>query len=146
MARPMGGITKNLPLGAAVTANITRGLPAGARLTCADNTGAKELEIISVKGYGWVRRRYPKAGVGDLIIATVKKGRPDIRKQVILAVVVRQSMPYTRFNGVKIRFEDNAAIVVGDDGMPKGTEIKGAVAKEAIERWKKIGALVSVVI
>ncbi|ODS37059.1 MAG: 50S ribosomal protein L14 [Candidatus Altiarchaeales archaeon WOR_SM1_86-2] len=142
----MGGITKNLPLGAAVTANITRGLPAGARLTCADNTGAKELEIISVKGYGGVRRRYPKAGVGDLIIATVKKGRPDIRKQVILAVVVRQSMPYTRFNGVKIRFEDNAAIVVGDDGMPKGTEIKGAVAKEAIERWKKIGALVSVVI
>jgi len=135
-----------LPLGAAVTANITRGLPAGARLTCADNTGAKELEIISVKGYGGVRRRYPKAGVGDLIIATVKKGRPDIRKQVILAVVVRQSMPYTRFNGVKIRFEDNAAIVVGDDGMPKGTEIKGAVAKEAIERWKKIGALVSVVI
>ena len=135
-----------MPLGAAVTANITRGLPAGARLTCADNTGAKELEIISVKGYGGVRRRYPKAGVGDLIIATVKKGRPDIRKQVILAVVVRQSMPYTRFNGVKIRFEDNAAIVVGDDGMPKGTEIKGAVAKEAIERWKKIGALVSVVI
>ena len=146
MARPMGGITKNLPLGEAIPAKVTRGLPTGAKLICADNTGAKELQIIAVKGYGGVRRRYPKAGVGDLVVTSVKKGRPDIRKQVVLAVIVRQSMPYTRFNGTKIRFEDNAAVVVGDDGMPKGTEIKGAVAKEAIERWKKIGSLASVVI
>ncbi|MBN2014559.1 MAG: 50S ribosomal protein L14 [Candidatus Altiarchaeota archaeon] len=136
---------KNLPLGKAVPAKTNRPLPVGARLNCADNTGAKELEIIAVRSYKGVRTRLPAAGVGDLIIASVKKGRADMRNQVVLAVIVRQRKPFTRFSGAKIRFEDNAAVIVGDDGMPKGTEIKTVIAREAAERWNKIGSIASVV-
>ncbi len=145
MAKVLGA-QKNLPIGKAVTAKISKPLPVGARLVCADNTGAKELEIISVKGYRGVLNRFPSAGIGDLIVTSVKKGRPDMMNQVILAVVVRQKKEYTRYNGSKIRFEDNAAVVVGEDGLPKGTEIKGAVAREATDRWNKIGTIASIVI
>ncbi len=145
MAKVLGA-QKNLPIGKAVTAKISKPLPVGARLVCADNTGAKELEIISVKGYKGVLNRFPSAGIGDLIVTSVKKGRPDMMKQVILAVIVRQKKAYTRYNGAKIRFEDNAAVVVGEDGLPKGTEIKGPVAREATDRWNKIGAIASIVI
>ncbi|MBD3388283.1 MAG: 50S ribosomal protein L14 [Candidatus Altiarchaeales archaeon] len=137
---------KNLPLGKAVSASVTRALPAGARLHCADNTGAKEIEIITVRGYKGVRSRMPKGGVGDMVVATVKKGRPDIRKQVVHAVIVRQKQPYKRVNGSRICFEDNAAIIVSEEGMPKGTEIKGPVAREAAERWGKIGSIASIVV
>jgi large subunit ribosomal protein L14 len=145
MAKPLG-VAKNLPLGRAVSARLTKALPVGARLNCADNTGAKELEIIAVRGYKGVRTRLPKAGIGDLIIASVKKGRVDMRKQVVMAVIVRQKKAYTRFNGSKIKFEDNAAVIVGDDGIPKGTEIKTSIAREAAERWNKIGSIASIVI
>lgn len=145
MAKPLG-VMKNLPLGKAVPARITRALPVGARLNCADNTGAKEIEIVAVKSYKGVLRRYPKAGVADLVVASVKKGRVDMRKQVVLAVIVRQKKAYTRCNGAKIRFEDNAAVIVGDDGLPKGTEIKTAIAREAAERWNKLGSIASIVV
>lgn len=145
MAKVLGA-KKNLPIGKAVTAKISKPLPVGARLVCADNSGAKELEIISVRGYKGVLNRFPSAGVGDLIVTSVKKGRPDLRNQIMLAVIVRQKKAYTRYNGAKIKFEDNAAVVVGDDGLPKGTEIKGAVAREATDRWNKIGAITSIVI
>lgn len=140
------GMQKNLPLGKAVTAKISKSLPLGARLICADNTGAKELEIIAVKGYKGVLNRFPSAGVGDLIVTSVKKGRPDLRKQIMLAVIVRQKKAYRRYNGARIKFEDNAAVVIGEDGLPKGTEIKGAVAREATDRWNKIGSIASIVI
>ena len=146
MAKPLGGLPKNLPLGKAVSANVTKAFTTNARLLCADNTGAKEIAIIAVKGYKGVRNRMPKAGVGDMVVASVKKGRPDIKKQVVHAVIVRQKMPYRRANGSRISFEDNAAIIVGEDGMPKGTEIKGPVAKEAAERWIKISSLASIVV
>ena len=68
MAKPMGGFAKNLPLGKAMTVTIPRSLPAGARLVCADNSGAKEIEILSVKGSHGVRRRYPAAGIGDMVV------------------------------------------------------------------------------
>lgn len=146
MAKPLGGISKNLPLGKAVTASIPKSLQVGSRLVCTDNSGAKEIEIIAVKGYRGVRRRFPKAGVADLVIASVKKGRPELRNQVVKAIIVRQKKSYRRYNGTRIRFEDNAAILVADDGLPRGTEIKGAVAREATERWNKIGSISSIVI
>jgi len=146
MAKPMGGFGKNLPIGKSISSNAGRPLPVGARLVCADNSGAKEIEIISVKGYGGVKRRIPSAGIGDLVIASVKKGRPDIKKQIVKAVIVRQKKEYKRYNGISIAFSDNAAVVVGDDGTPKGSEVKGAVAKEATERWSKIGTLASIVV
>jgi large subunit ribosomal protein L14 len=146
MAKPMGGIPKNLPLGKAVTARVSRGITTNGRLVCADNTGAKELMIIAVKGYKGIRNRMPHAGVADMVIASVKKGRPDIRKQVVHAVIIRQRMPYRRLSGTRISFADNAAIIVSEEGMPKGTEIKGPVAKEATERWGKVASLATIVV
>ncbi len=129
-----------------IRAKIPRCLPTGARLICTDNTGAKELEIIAVKGYKGVRRRYPAAGVGDIVVVTVKKGTPDIRKQVHYAVIVRQRKEYRRPDGTRVKFEDNAAVITDDKGNPKGSEIRGAVAREAAERFSKIGTLAAAII
>ncbi len=145
MAKPLGAM-KNLPLGKAMTAKVSRSLPVGASIVCADNTGAKELEIISVRGYRGVRRRLPAAGIGDLVVVSVKKGKPEVRNQIMLGVIVRQKKPYTRYDGSKIGFEDNAAVIVSDEGLPKGTEIKGAIAREVADKWNKIGSIASIVV
>ncbi len=98
----------------ALKAKITRALPTGARLDVIDNSGAKIIEIIAVIGYKGVRGRQPKAGVGDLIVASVKKGSVEMRKQKIHAIVVRQKKEFRRSDGTRIKFEDNAAVVLGD--------------------------------
>jgi large subunit ribosomal protein L23e len=74
-------------------------------MNCADNTGAKNLYVISAKGIGGRLNRLPSCGVGDLIMATVKKGKPELRKKVTPAVVVRQRRTWRRKNGVFIYFE-----------------------------------------
>lgn len=125
---------------------VPRCLPTGARLVCADNTGARELEIIAVKGYKGVRRRYPAAGVGDIVIVSVKKGSPDIRKQVHYAVIVRQRKEYRRPDGTRVKFEDNAAVITDPNGNPKGSEIRGPVAREAAERFSKIGSIATIIV
>ena len=130
----------------AIKAVVPRCLPTGARLVCADNTGARELEIIAVKGYKGVRRRYPAAGVGDIVVVTVKKGTPDIRKQVHYAVIIRQRKEYRRPDGTRVKFEDNAAVITDEDGNPKGSEIRGPVAREAAERFPKIGSIASIIV
>ena len=82
-------------------------------MNCADNSGARNLYIISVKGIGARLNRLPAAGVGDMVMATVKKGKPELRKKVMPAVVVRQSKPWKRPDGVFLYFEDNAGVVSG---------------------------------
>jgi large subunit ribosomal protein L23e len=81
------------------------GLPVGAVINCADNSGAKNLYIISVVGTHARLNRLPKAGPGDMVLATVKKGKPDLRKKVMPAVVVRQRKPWRRRDGVFLYFE-----------------------------------------
>jgi len=130
----------------AVPANVTRGLPKGARLDCVDNTGAKIVEIIDVPGYHGVHRRYPAAGVGDLLVVAVKKGTPEMRKQVVRAVIIRQRRPYRRPDGTVIAFEDNAAIIVTETGEVKGSDIKGPVAREAAERWAMVAAKAAMIV
>ena len=83
----------------------TVGLPNGAVINCADNTGAKNLFIISVKGYQGRLNRLPAATVGDMVICSVKKGKPELRKKVTPAVVVRQRKSWRRQNGIFIYFE-----------------------------------------
>lgn len=90
---------------------ISLGLPVGAVINCADNTGAKNLYIISVKGIKGRLNRLPAAGVGDMVMATVKKGKPELRKKVHPAVVIRQRKSYRRKDGVFLYFEDNAVRV-----------------------------------
>lgn len=130
----------------AITSNVTRVLPIGARLQCIDNTGAREVEIVSVKGYKGVRRRLAIAGVGDMIIVSVKKGSVDMRKEVMTAVVVRQKKEYRRADGLRVKFEDNAAVIISPEGTLKGSEIRGPVAKEAAERWPSIGSAASTIV
>jgi len=130
----------------AIRAKISKALPKGARLFCADNTGARELEIIAVKGYKGVKRRYPEARIGDIVVVSVKKGAPDIRKQIQYAVVVRQRKEFRRPDGTRVKFEDNAAVITDEKGIPKGSEIRGVVAKEAAERFGKIGSIASSII
>lgn len=84
---------------------------AQAVMNCCDNSGARNLYIISVKGIGARLNRLPAAGVGDMVMATVKKGKPELRKKVMPAVVVRQSKPWRRADGVYLYFEDNAGVV-----------------------------------
>ncbi len=130
----------------AVKASVTKALPIGAILTVADNSGAKEAEIIAVRGYKGTRRRLASAGVGDLVVVSVKKGTPKMRKQVFNAVIIRQKKEYRRANGIRVKFEDNACVITNEDGEPKGSEIKGPVAKEAAERWSKIASIASIIV
>lgn len=80
-------------------------------MNCCDNSGARNLYIISVKGVGARLNRLPAAGAGDMVMATVKKGKPELRKKVMPAVVVRQSKPWRRGDGIYLYFEDNAGVV-----------------------------------
>lgn len=131
----------------AVTSNIVRSIPLKARLVCADNSGAKELELIAVKGYKGRLRRLPKAGVGDVIICSVKRGKEKIRKTVVYAVIVRQKKEYMRVDGMRVKFEDNAAILVNPKTFePQGTEIRSVIAKEVVERFSAIGKIASIVL
>ena len=99
------------------------------RLRIADNSGAKEIMCINVPG--GTGRRY--ASVGDVIVASVKQANPggSVRKgEVVRAVVVRISQPYRRPDGSYIRFDENAAVILNDRGLPVGTRIFGPVARE----------------
>ncbi|MEF8878910.1 MAG: 50S ribosomal protein L14 [Candidatus Thermoplasmatota archaeon] len=123
-----------------------RGLPTGSRLDCIDNTGAKTVEIVSTPKIKGTHRRYPRAGVGDLVIVAVKKGTADIKRQLLKAVIVRQKRPFRRSDGTMVQFEDNAAVLMTETGETKGTMIKGPVALEAAERWPKIASNATIII
>ncbi|KAL7671413.1 hypothetical protein ACOME3_006311 [Neoechinorhynchus agilis] len=98
--------------------------------------------IISVRGWGARLNRLPAACVGDLVMITVKKGKPELRKKVLLAVVIRQRKPYRRKDGTFIYFEDNAGVIVNEKGEMKGSAITGPVAKECADLWPKIASWV----
>lgn len=123
-----------------------KGLPVGARLECIDNTGAKVVQIVMTPKLKGTHRRYPSAGVGDMVIISVKKGAVDMRRQLLKAVIVRQKRPFRRSDGTMVQFEDNAAVIVTDTGDTKGTMIKGPVALEAAERWSRIAATASIIV
>jgi large subunit ribosomal protein L14 len=130
-----------------VKSRITRGLPTGAFIPTCDNSGAKIIKLFSVKGHKTSKGRMPSAGVGDLILASVKKGRPDMVKEAVFAIIVRQKKEYRRPDGTRIKFEDNAAVVLKDEkGNPKGTLLKGPIAKEACDRWPGISKLAKIVV
>lgn len=109
-------------------------------MNCADNTGAKNLYIMAVVAFGSRMNRIPKAGPGDMVLATVKKGKPDLRKKVMPAIVIRQRKSWRRKDGVFIYFEDNAGVIVNPKGEMKGSAITGPVAKECADLWGRIAA------
>ena len=100
------------------------------RLKVADNSGAREIQVIQVTGGSM--RRY--GSVGDIVVGTVKKAAPNsqVKKStVVRAVIVRTNKEYRRSEGSYIRFDDNAAVILsGDTQLPVGTRIFGPVARE----------------
>jgi large subunit ribosomal protein L14 len=129
-----------------IKARRTRCLPVGAYIECADNTGAKKLQIISVYLYKGRRKRKPTAGIADLVKCTVKEGTVKWRKQMVIAVIVRTRREFRRPDGMRVKFDDNAAIMVNEKSEAVGTQIKGPIAKEVVERFSAIGKIASVIV
>ncbi|WP_323675645.1 50S ribosomal protein L14 [Halorubellus sp. PRR65] len=130
----------------ALKADVTQGLEKGSLVTCSDNTGAREVKIISVAGYHGTKNRHPKAGVGDKVTVSVTKGTPEERRQVKEAVIVRQRKPIRRPDGTRVKFEDNAAVLVNENEEPQGTEIKGPIAREVAERFGSIASTATMIV
>lgn len=130
-----------------LTAKTVKGVCLGTRLVCADNSGAKELEIIAVKKFKGAHRKLPKAAIGDIVVCAVKKGDEKTRHTVVHAVVVRQKKEYRRPDGSRVAFTDNAAVLVNPKTYePIGSEIRTAIAREIVERFTAIGKIASVVV
>merc|ERR1719183_2780163 len=119
---------------------ISSCMPVACVMNCADNTGAKNLYIIAVTKIGARLNRLPRGSVGELFLASVKKGKPELRKKVIPAVIIRQRKPYRRREGYFLYFEDNAGVIVNPKGEMKGSAISGPVAKECSDLWPRIAA------
>ena len=130
----------------ALAADVTQGLEKGSLMTCADNTGARELKVTSVSGYSGTKNRHPKAGLGDKVSVSVTKGTPEMRRQVLEAVIVRQRKPIRRPDGTRVKFEDNAAVVVDENEDPRGTELRGPVAREVAERFGSIASAATMIV
>ena len=105
------------------------------------------VKLVSVKRSKTVKRRKPSAGVGDLILVSVIKGNKELRGTVVPAIIVRQRREYRRSDGTRIKFEDNAVVVLKDEkGNPKGTIFKGPIAKEVAIRWPMVSKVANIIV
>ncbi len=128
-------------------ARATRGLNIGSNVTASDNSGARIVRIVSVKGGKTKKGRQQYAKMGDLVKVSVRAGKPDMIGQVFDAVVIRQRKSYRRYTGERVMFEDNAVALMKDDkGNPKGTQIKGVMAREAADRWSVVAKIAQFVL
>lgn len=125
---------------------ITHGLTTESELVCADNSGAKACIIINFKHYKCHKRRNPSGGIGDVVTCSVTKGDFKLRHKVHYGIIVRQKKEFRRNNGIRVCFEDNALILVDKKLTPLGTEIKGPIAREVVERYLPVGKLASIVV
>jgi large subunit ribosomal protein L14 len=130
----------------AVSARTTRSLNLGAKMIAADNSGAKIVRLVSVKKYKTKKGKQACAKISDWVKVSVKKGVPAMKGKVFDAVLIRQKKSYRRLNGERVAFEDNAVAILKDDkGNPKGTQIKGPIAREVLERWPSVAKIASIV-
>ena len=123
-----------------VKLKMALGLPVSALINCADNSGAKNLYIFAAKKIQAALNRLPAASVGDMVLCTVKKGKPDLKKKVLYGVIVRQRKPWRRRDGYFIYFQDNAGVIISNKGEMKGSSILGPIAKECADLWPKLAA------
>jgi large subunit ribosomal protein L14 len=131
----------------AITARATRGLQIGSYVTAADNSGARIVKITGVIHGKTKRGRHQYAKISDWVKVSCRVGKPDMKGQVFDAVVIRQKKPYRRRTGERICFEDNAVALLKDDkGNPKGTQVKGPVAREVQERWGQVAKIAQFVL
>ncbi|HLC77895.1 MAG TPA: uL14 family ribosomal protein [Candidatus Nanoarchaeia archaeon] len=130
----------------AISAKGTAGLNLGAWVTSADNSGAKIVKIVGVKRSKAKKGKQTNAKIADWVKVSVKRGVPDMKGKIFDAVVIRQKKPYRRLNGERVCFEDNAVAILKDDkGNPKGTQIKGPLAREVMERWQQVAKIASII-
>ena len=119
-----------------VAAKLTNGLNIGSGALASDNSGARIVRIVGLKGMKTKRGRQQYIKLGDLVKISVRKGDPKMKGEVFDAVVIRQVKPFRRLTGERVAFTDNAVALLKDEkGNPKGTQIKGPIAKEAAERY-----------
>ena len=130
-----------------ISARITRGLNVGSMVVAADNSGALICRITGVKTGKVGRGRQQYARVADYVKVSVRKGLPEMKGKVFDAIVVRQRQPYMRRTGERIAFMDNAVVLLKDEkGNPKGTQVKGPVAREVHERWSSVAKIAKFVL
>lgn len=130
----------------AVGARATAGLNLGANMIAADNSGAKIVRLVSVKKGKGRKGKQMCAKMADWVKVSIKKGVPDMKGKVFDAVLIRQKKSYRRLNGERIAFEDNAVAILKDDkGNPKGTQIKGPISREVLERWPSVAKIASII-
>ena len=130
-----------------ISSRATAGLNLGALLIAADNSGAKIVKLVGVKHAKAKKRKQVCAKISDWVKVSVRKGIPEMKGKVFDAVVVRQKKPWRRLSGERVAFEDNAVAILKDDkGNPKGTQIKGAIAREVLERWPAVAKIGSIVV
>lgn len=130
----------------ALSGRVVKALNSESMLSCADNSGAKKVQIISFKTYKGRKRRHPRGGVGDVVTCTVKKGDFKLRHKIQYGVIIRQKKEFRRANGIRVCFEDNALILVDKKITPLGSEVKGPMAKEVVERFLPLGKIASIVV
>lgn len=120
----------------AVAAKLTKGLNIGSLVNAADNSGARIVRITGVKHGKTKHGRQQYAKISDWVKISVRAGEPEMKGLVFDAVVVRQKRAYRRNTGERVAFTDNAVVLLKDEkGNPKGTQIKGPIAKEVADRW-----------
>lgn len=130
----------------AISARTTAGMNLGCKMIACDNSGAKIVKLVSVKRSKAKKRKQVCAKMADWVKVSVRKGVPDMKGKVFDAVIVRQKKSYRRLNGERIAFEDNAVVILKDEkGNPKGTQVKGPVAREVMERWPSVAKIASMV-
>jgi len=129
-----------------LSSRVTKTLIPASELVSADNSGALAFRIIHKLGKGGRHGSLAAAGVADIVIASVIKGTPTYLKKPVRVIIIRQRAPIRRSNGMRVRFEDNAAIMVGEDLLPIGTEVKGVMAKEVVDRFIKFSGIAARVI
>ncbi|XP_057954937.1 large ribosomal subunit protein uL14-like [Malania oleifera] len=117
-----------------------------ATVNCVDKIGAKNVYIISVKGIKCRLNRLPSACVGDMVMAIVKKGKPDLCKKVMPVVIVFQRKPWRRKDGVYMYFEDNAGVIMNPKGEMKGSAITGPIGKECADLWPRITSAANAIV
>jgi len=133
--------------GRAISAKATRALNIGSMVLSSDNSGARIVRVTGVKGGKSTKKRQQYAKIGDWVKVSVRAGKPDMKGNVFDAVVIRTKRPYRRITGERIAFEDNAVAILKDEkGNPKGTQIKGAVAREVQERWPSVAKIAQFVL
>ena len=130
----------------ALSSRVTRGLNIGSMVLAADNSGARIVRVVSVKRGKGRKKRQQYAKVADWVKVSVRKGLPEMKGKVFDAVVIRQRKSWRRNTGERIAFSDNAVALLKDEkGNPKGTQIKGPVAREIQERWPQVSKIARIV-